>query len=37
MRKFFVEIPNPVKIDDDDDDIDGTNYGIETNCIDYVS
>ena len=36
MRKFFVEIPNPVKIDDDDD-IDGTNYGIETNCIDYVS
>ena len=35
MRKFFVEIPNPVKIDDDD--VDDTNYGIETNCIDYVS
>ena len=33
MRKIFVEIPNPIKIDDDVDD---TNYGIETNCIDYV-
>ena len=37
MRKIFVEIPNPIKIDDDDyDDVDDTNYGIETNCIDYV-
>ena len=32
---FFVEIPKPIEIDDDDDD--DWNYGIETNCIDYVS